>query len=357
MTDGRKASEDRKEPSIDLAVSSSKSANGFALLAKRIAGITSNFLFTAIVLVAGLGIGRQILQWWRADAPRQTSAPQNADFTGGLIDPSRLHVLQFGDQAWSMARREFHGSREQAEKQLQRDCREQMAKAALPHDKPTEVQKGLLASLAKTSAIDADLPHWQLFAPDRKNKLILIGVKPPLNKLTRHREGEAPAEPLKISGLSAASSARQEPRPPELAQEEDIGAAQVVLWGMALPGGKDAWSLLYFFPSAEGGKAVPLLIDVPLPPKCRKMLSVQTVNGGQMVAFSGPGVPAGWRGHFEKEFAKGGWKPVFPWKNTASAWYAQYRSQNPEKSCRVDVHLYPDDKGGMTGLMIIEAAK
>jgi hypothetical protein len=72
-----------------------------------------------------------------------------------------------------------------------------------------------------------------------------------------------------------------------------------------------------------------------------------------MVAFLGPGDSANWRGHFDKWFAKGGWKPVFPWKNTASAWYAQYRGQNAGKNCTADLHFYPDDKGGLAGTIIV----
>ena len=41
---------------------------GFAALAKRISSWTTNSLLTLLVLVAGLGFGRQVLKWWRADA-------------------------------------------------------------------------------------------------------------------------------------------------------------------------------------------------------------------------------------------------------------------------------------------------
>ncbi len=224
-----------------------------------------------------------------------------------------------------MARREVHGSREQAEKQLQRDCREQIAGAAPSRNEPTPKEKSLLAALAKYSVIDADPRDWQLFALGG-NKLITVGVKPPLAKEAGNKQGK-------------------------------IAASQVVLWGIVLPKGENDWSELLFVPSKEVDSAIPLLSDIPLPPKCRKMLTVQAVNGGAMVAFSGPGRPENWRGHFEKSFAKGGWKPVFPWQNTASAWYAQYRGRYKDKSCTADVHFYPDGKGEMSGLVIVGIAE
>jgi hypothetical protein len=42
---------------------------GYALVARRIGSWTANLLATAIVLVASLAIGRQIIAWWREAVP------------------------------------------------------------------------------------------------------------------------------------------------------------------------------------------------------------------------------------------------------------------------------------------------
>jgi hypothetical protein len=294
----------------------------FGKLAKRITGITSNCLFTAIVLVAGLGVGRQILIWWSADAPRQAAPSPTGDLAGGLGDPTQLHLLQFGGQGWSMARREFHGPRKEAEKQLRRDCRQEIGNASLPQGSQTLEQSNLLASLAKSQAIDAELPHWQLFAPD-PNTPVLIGVKPPLQA----NEKQTKTEP-------------------------DANASRVVLWGISLPKGGEDWSILIFIPSAGVEKSPHELPDVPLPPKCRKILAVQAVNGGKIATFSGPNEPEAWRGHFEKWFAPEGWKPISPWQRTGSAWYTQYRGNSGGKIVEVDLHFAPDNRGELTGMMI-----
>jgi hypothetical protein len=334
-------------------------AASFGKLAKRIAGITSNSLCTAIVLVAALGIGRQILRWWSADAPRQSASPQNFEFTGGLGDPSRLHLLQFGRQKWSMARREFQGSQAGAAEQLRRDCREQIETAASPLEKPTPEQTKLLETLAKMPAIDSEPRHWQLFAPDRENELILVGVKPPLKEadsLGATAGSPSSAQPpTKSNTAGQASSGTPQSDSVGVPESGDNNPSQVVLWGIGLPKGNDVWSLLLFIPSSGGSDSIPLLPDIPLPPKCRKILAVQAVKGGAMVGFSGPGEPASWREHFEISFARGGWKPIFPWQCTASAWYAQYRSK--DKNIVVDLHFHPDSKGGMAGLAIVGEAR
>jgi hypothetical protein len=54
---------------------------GFGRLARRIGGWTANLLASAIVLVASLAIGRQIVIWWH-----EASSPQTADSVGEKDD-------------------------------------------------------------------------------------------------------------------------------------------------------------------------------------------------------------------------------------------------------------------------------
>ena len=211
------------------------------------------------------------------------------------------------------------------EKQLARDCRERIEKAATSRHEPTPEQKNLLASLSQTSAIDAELPRWQLFAPN-SNRATLVGVKPPL--VQPPEQGSPPA-----------------------------GDPHLVLWGLALPHPPDEWSLLLFFPSADGETTDPRWIDIPLPPECRKMLAVQGVNGSRMLTFSGPGDAESWRKYFDNWFTKQGWKPVFPWQTATPAWYARYRGDYKEREIELSLQFHPDQKGGMVGLMIFDEAK
>jgi hypothetical protein len=55
--------------SLPAADSTPTDTGGFGRLARRIAGWTANLLATALVLVAGLGVGRQVLVWWYESPP------------------------------------------------------------------------------------------------------------------------------------------------------------------------------------------------------------------------------------------------------------------------------------------------
>jgi hypothetical protein len=61
-------------PPSESAPSTRLAAGGFGKLARRIAGWTANLLATALVLVAGLAVGRQVLVWWYEAPPEQAAA-------------------------------------------------------------------------------------------------------------------------------------------------------------------------------------------------------------------------------------------------------------------------------------------
>jgi hypothetical protein len=56
------------------ADSQSPTTGGFGRLARRIAGWSANLLATALVLVAGLAVGRQVLVWWYESPPERLAA-------------------------------------------------------------------------------------------------------------------------------------------------------------------------------------------------------------------------------------------------------------------------------------------
>jgi hypothetical protein len=60
------------------AAESASGAPGFGRLAQRIAGWSANLLATALVLVAGLAVGRQVLVWWY-ESPSQPIAESSDD--------------------------------------------------------------------------------------------------------------------------------------------------------------------------------------------------------------------------------------------------------------------------------------
>jgi hypothetical protein len=66
-----------------------QASGGFARLSRRIGGWTANLLATAIVLVAGLAIGRQIMIWWHEAAPPQ---PVEAAAKGDLPEAAPAEI-------------------------------------------------------------------------------------------------------------------------------------------------------------------------------------------------------------------------------------------------------------------------
>ena len=83
----------------------------FGRLALRISAWTTKGLLSAIILVAGLGFGRQVLHWWAADRQPPQAAPAAALADNRLGDPTQPHVFQFGNQPWSLRQQAIAGDR------------------------------------------------------------------------------------------------------------------------------------------------------------------------------------------------------------------------------------------------------
>ena len=59
------------EHSPDEAPRSSPPAaeSGYGLVARRVSSWTTNLVLSGLIVVLGLGLGRQVLQWWADDVP------------------------------------------------------------------------------------------------------------------------------------------------------------------------------------------------------------------------------------------------------------------------------------------------
>jgi len=135
----------------------------FAALATRVCGWTTKGLLTALVIVAGLGVGRQVLVWWRQVEP--VAEPGNSPVTvgDGLGDLSRPHVLQFGSSPWSLGRQSVRGSQEAVTKTLREACRQAVRSCPLPPDPMTDAEKTFLATLAARQPAEQEGDTWRLY--------------------------------------------------------------------------------------------------------------------------------------------------------------------------------------------------
>ena len=289
--------------------------NDFGQLAKRISTYTTNGLLSAVVLVAGLGFGRQVLVWWADDA---SSPPgkQLASVADGLGDPARMHVLQFAHQPWSLGRQSISGDKRAATAALRAICREAVATASPPRQPPGPAQRRLLARLEGDDPVEEQAGKWRLYQLDEAFPMV-VGVDTSRNY-----------------------------------------GARVVTWGLGLPVSEGQWTLYALKRVDESGQTPAVLGEVPLPPESNATMSMAIADGGAMVAFSGPALPEAtkpekWTRFYERWFTAHGWQSAIGWQRTGPAWHARYTAPRDERAGSVDVRLAADGHGGFAGLLIV----
>lgn len=296
-------------------------ATDYARLAKRISSITTDCLLTAVVLVAGLGFGRQVLRWWAAEPAEPAAAPRPVEPADGLGDPSRLHVFQFGDQPWSLRRQSVSGGRQAAAAALRANCREVVRGGRLPDGKPGEAEGKLLSRLAATDPAEQEPGKWRLYELQGAFPMT-VGTRP--RAAAGHRPGKNLAPP----------------------------GHRVVVWGMALPTGPDAWAVVSFQPEVAPGRRAAPLQEAHVPPECRRTLSVQVAGGGAMLAFEGPQSAKSYISYYDRWFAAHNWRKAGAWERFGAAWHARYVPPGEAPTGSVDVHLSSDGLGRCTGLLM-----
>lgn len=341
----------------------------FAALAKRISSWTTKSLLTAIVLVAGLGFGRQVLVWWAAD-PTPKGPATIALSRDGLGDPTQFHTLRFGDNSWSLQRRVIVGDKDKAAEQLRIACRDVLAADMRANEPPLppaplpRADKGsldrtahqqtdnrseseFLSFLSTSSPVDQKPGKWRLYELRDAFPMAVGLTRPeidgkPLEKQTTRSENNASLPSVQRTDT---------PEPPETGSNLAQLGYRVVIWGLAMPTAQDQWALCLFqpgLPSAEGGHG---LGHVPLPPESRRTLSLSATGGGGIVAFSGPDQPAEWKWFYDDWFSRQKWQPVADWQPVGNAWYAKFAL--PDRGDAVDIRFGPDGRGGASGLLML----
>lgn len=298
--------------------------SSYARLARRISAITTNCLLTAMVLIAGLGFGRQVLKWW-GDGTAETARPSpTVEALAGLADPSRPHVLQFGDYPWSLRRQSISGDQQAAAVALRADCRRAVQQARLPEDRPERAEREFLKRLAAREPVQQESGTWRLYELNDAFPMV-VGTRQP------------------VAGGDSAT-------------EETLAAGdhRVVAWGLAIPSEPGEWTLCTFQPEPASGGQTLGLPDVPIPPDCARTLSFRVVGGGAMVAFEGPQHPHDWIRFYDRWFATHNWKAAAEgWRRSGSSWHARFASTERASAGSVDVHFGAGGRGRATGLIVM----
>ena len=282
---------------------------GLGALAARIAAWTTNGLVTAMVLVAGLGFGRQVLRWWaegEEPPPPLTAADPFADGTVRL---------QFAEQPWGIAREQVAGPRESAVAALRR----------LVAEETSRVAEGWAGDARSTS--DARTPEGPAGRGDIPAEEVLL--------LERLASSEPAAEGagwalFELEGVipMAVGLVGQWPWPaapsgslvgePDEAASVALARPHVVTWGIGMPSGERSWAV-YAFRAHSGPSKDTGVGAVPAPPGGRRLAALESADGGRWTVFSAqPGgvsaSVAAWQGYFEQWFTGQGWHRQGPWR-------------------------------------------
>ena len=279
----------------------------FPQLSKDISRWTTRGLLVAMIFVAGLSVGRQVLIWWRADPLASGVAAGVPEAGEGTDDFAVGRLFQFGDAAWSMRRAVVHGDAEAAAAALVQAAA--LPAVEQPSTPPTDPERSLLATLEKRSPA--------LVRPDGLRVYVIEGPFPMVAALYL-------------------------PRPPPLVGGKPVAAtgSRVVTWGVAAPAVSDAWNVYTFWPAsgrpvaAIGGDGQP-----PLPSGSRRGLAVQTEQGGGLTAFRTAEPLDDVAGFYERWFAERRWRRQAATHQRGRHWGARFAAPGPQGGVVVDVQL------------------
>ena len=317
-------------PGACLTERSAESApSGFARLARRISGWTSNLLATAVVVVASLAVGRQIVQWWRV-APADSPAFGSASIALPEFGPAQTLALSGG--AFSLRREEFSGDRAAAAAALRDRCRGAVPVAPGPAAPPDRHEQSLLDRLADAPPVAAD-DDWQYF--ELSDALPIAVVV---------RDGAMQSDHIAAGATGGMPSAlRGHADPKRTAWHPNDTAAQrrVVIWAMAFPSAETRWTLYLFHAAGSAAESSQSPPSFALPPGSRRTLAIGDGSGGALTAFAGKGDPQAWMRFFRDWFASNDWTPTEEWREVGSFWHARFHRASRPSDPAVSIHLGP----------------
>jgi hypothetical protein len=296
--------------------SKSRQAKSYGDVARAVSSYTTKGILTALVLVAGLGFGRQVLRWWRQGTEPPSASPGARAPSAAARDAGPDHVLWFGEQPWSLRTTWVAGDRDAAATALRTACRGVAPQSRLPHEPPDEAERAFLARLAPTEPCERRPDGWELFELSR-------GL--PMAVATLPGEGE-----------NLAGARRR-----------------VVTWGLAVPRTANEWSIYTFQPDGPEGSSPGELPRVPLPPDARRTLAVETAGSGGIVAFEGPGPPGAWKRFYDDWLPGGRFRPVVAWHDSPESWHLRCQGEAEHAGFSLDVHVIAGTSGETTGLIVI----
>ncbi len=292
---------------------------GFARLASRISAWTTNGLFSALILVIGLGFGRQVVRWWHAppiaEEPLQPLGllPREGEGLGESVS--------FGSLGWSVDRRSVAATAGTIRSSVASLCEQCVSHASCPEGACGPAEAKLIRALASSRPVASEPAKWTVY--DTISVLpMAVGLRTQGDRL----EGDT------------------SPRP---------DTCRVAAWCVAIPSEPDFWTVLCFSPAAgiAGEPSCPQA-EIPLPPGSRRLLAFAGSGGGSTQVFLGPGEIADWQAFFVHWFEENGWKSSIPGPQREGAWYGRYSNPNDNSRCCIDIQLSACEDRTLAGVLV-----
>ncbi len=290
----------------------------FGELAKRLSVWTSRGIVSAVILVAGLAFGRQVLQWWGGQRQASPAPSQLAVDLGSLGDPAQEHVLEFGQNAWRMSRRMVMGDERLALRELEAQCVQTLRASRAPEGEPDPRERAFLDRMAQAKPVQEESGRWRLFAVESAFPMAVgtawdHGIdRPPNDRIAKPRQ-------------------------------------RVVTWGLAVPAGDHAWTVYAFCLASHGG-GVLSAPELPIPPGGRKTLAIRAADGGAVVAIKGPDRPGQWGEFFDRWLASHGYQTTDAWHHRGAVHSIRAVHETGDS---LDVLLTSQGDGEITGLVLL----
>ncbi len=283
------------KPSSRLSTSAAGDRSGPEISpARRFTAWTTNLVATAVVILLGVTVGRNVSYWWTPTVPVLTVREQAERMVGAsdVAGDDVAQEIRFGDAPVLFRRRRFHGSADELWKVLQSQTIDLARQAVPPPQRWEPGESRMVASVA--------------------------GQKP---RVEMPGQWAAYLEPLPLPMALVLSSAG------EGANSDD--ARRVLSWGMAFPHGdttsvESAWTVFSICPRVGSPGGFAALAEVPLPRGVRRDISLSSATGATLISFHGVATIDEWTGHFSDWFSHHGWKTTSPWSELRRGARAQF---------------------------------
>lgn len=297
------------------------SAPSYAGVSRRISRLTINILATAVVLILLLLLGQNLGDLWRSSTAEPTPVMNTSQVpTTGSHDGTA--TVEFGQGQLALMQSQVMGDSAAAAKELRRVCRAAASAATTDADRPSgEAELRLLSTLAHETPVERLDPQTELF---------LLAGTVPLAVVTKN--GVLAADARGLDDRKVAGSRRR-----------------VVLWGIALPREKNAWTVYAFHPQGGPEHANGSL---PVPPGAMPILSVRK-HGESVTAFRGAQASQldSWRVFYDRWSTEHDMKQPAQWTEHDGTWSTRFESTDGKPQEYVHIQFGPDSQGGLRGLI------